>query len=130
MYIVCQKIDLEDGFQRLVLEKTRELSRQYLTKWITAECFDGEKREAIKFSHRSIGTIFDIEEEEIHADSLYSKTSFYLFIDLESVKTLNKELGHIVGCLFLPSEKFEEVKVEMSLLARLHYIGFSGKWAN
>ena len=100
----------------------------FMTKWINANCFLGMEPVSMKLRRRS--SVFDVGKEELHLDNLYSRTSYFVILDLTTAITLTLSSIKVPTCLYLPSSFYKEVIDNLPLLSNIQLICFDKPEAN
>lgn len=111
IYVITK--DLEEQYQsyskleRKLEEELSQLPGNYLARWITQDYL----LDSQPFSERNLkrrGSLFEVGAEQLFLQSLYSRTTYFIFLQIEVAYSMTKSLNKINSCLYLPSEKYEQ----------------------
>lgn len=101
-----------------------------MIKWISSDAMLGLPNAETSLKFKKRGSLFEVGQEELHLESLYSRTSFFLILDLETIKDLNNTCLSVPACLFLPASAFDEAIKALPQLTNVQLICFDEPQAN
>jgi hypothetical protein len=100
-----------------------------MARWVTADSlFLGQK--VTPTNRKRHSSLYEVLEEEVHLESLYSRTSYFLFLDVETVLKFQSYIGKVPCCLLLPADKYQEVIDALPLLGIVQLISFDSAETN
>ena len=76
------------------------------------------------------GSLFDVRAEELHLQSLYSLTSYFILLELETALELNHQSCRVPTCLLLPAEQLKDVQKVIGKLGHISMICYDDPEAN
>lgn len=103
-----------------------------MTRWLTGDCIEGEckGKGKVKMKLKKTGSLFDVGSEELHLQSLYSKTSYFILMEVEVALQLEKMLGRVSCCLYVASAEYQQVIDNLPRLSQIDLICFDSPQAN
>jgi hypothetical protein len=100
-----------------------------MSRWINVDSFLG-LAPGISMKLRRRSSVFDVGNEELHLEALYSRTSYFMLLDLDTAIALSNRFSHVPTCLFVPSSEYSDVIDSLPLLPNVQLICFDEPSAN
>lgn len=104
-----------------------------MTRWINGDCIKSKSAlglSGVRNKFRKAGSLFDVEAEELNNHSLFSKTSYFIILEVEIALLIADMLHRISCCLYISSDKYDTVIDNLGKLSNLSLICFDSPEAN
>jgi hypothetical protein len=130
VYVVGDEPDLTVPFYAHLEDSLRRLPQHYLARWIAPDCLSNRTLNSLQLKLRKRDSLFEVGAEELQLEALYSRTSYFLLLEVETALKLQENLCRVPTCLYLPADQFKEVMAVLPQLNHVQLICFDQPAAN
>lgn len=125
LYVISKETEINSPFLEYVEQQLKELPGTCLVKWISDDCLVSCEKKHSSFRRlKKRASMFEVKEEELQIESLYSRTSYFMFLEIETAIKFQGKTGNVPTCLFLPSAKYNEAISLLPYMSNLQLICF------